>query len=261
MIPHIARWIVGPDQRWILSYSVILSPILLLVSDVIGRSRDEARRTPGRGRHRVRRRTRTHRTRTSEEGERPVKSTDSAVHDRTLAPRPSTLPGREDRLRPPDAADLRIPHRHAGCHHCRHPHSARTGLRFCRSHAREVLPHPGRGVPRSVRRGGEAHRQHRGRGVAGPADHRRHRPRRRARRLRCGLPVPDAQSAGFPGHHRLLHWCLHRRYRHHHRLRLELRVHGRRGDPRRAPHRCDRLPAQRGRAVCRGSASSSSASL
>lgn len=37
MIPHIARWIVGPDQRWILGYSVILSPILLLASDVIGR--------------------------------------------------------------------------------------------------------------------------------------------------------------------------------------------------------------------------------
>ncbi|WP_181275421.1 iron chelate uptake ABC transporter family permease subunit [Brevibacterium oceani] len=37
MIPHIARWIVGPDQRWILAYSVLLSPILLLASDVIGR--------------------------------------------------------------------------------------------------------------------------------------------------------------------------------------------------------------------------------
>ena len=37
MIPHIARWIVGPDQRWILSYSLILSPILLLGSDIIGR--------------------------------------------------------------------------------------------------------------------------------------------------------------------------------------------------------------------------------
>ena len=37
MIPHIARWIVGPDQRWILGYSVVLSPILLLASDVIGR--------------------------------------------------------------------------------------------------------------------------------------------------------------------------------------------------------------------------------
>ena len=37
MIPHIARWIVGPDQRWILGYSLVLSPILLLASDVIGR--------------------------------------------------------------------------------------------------------------------------------------------------------------------------------------------------------------------------------
>ncbi|MCI4011628.1 iron chelate uptake ABC transporter family permease subunit [Brevibacterium sp. ZH18] len=37
MIPHIARWMVGPDQRWILAYSVLLSPILLLASDVLGR--------------------------------------------------------------------------------------------------------------------------------------------------------------------------------------------------------------------------------
>lgn len=37
MIPHIARWITGPDQRWILSYSVILSPVLLLFSDIVGR--------------------------------------------------------------------------------------------------------------------------------------------------------------------------------------------------------------------------------
>lgn len=37
MIPHVARWIVGPDQRWILAATVLLSPILLLVSDVVGR--------------------------------------------------------------------------------------------------------------------------------------------------------------------------------------------------------------------------------
>ncbi|ABM08768.1 Fe(3+)-siderophore ABC transporter permease [Arthrobacter sp. Rue61a] len=37
MIPHVARWIVGPDQRWIMATTVILSPILLLVSDVVGR--------------------------------------------------------------------------------------------------------------------------------------------------------------------------------------------------------------------------------
>jgi iron complex transport system permease protein len=37
MIPHVARWIVGPDQRWIVAYSILLGPILLLVADVVGR--------------------------------------------------------------------------------------------------------------------------------------------------------------------------------------------------------------------------------
>ncbi len=37
MIPHIARWIAGPDQRWILALSLVLSPILLLASDILGR--------------------------------------------------------------------------------------------------------------------------------------------------------------------------------------------------------------------------------
>ena len=37
MVPHVARWIVGPDQRWILAYTVVFAPILLLVSDVVGR--------------------------------------------------------------------------------------------------------------------------------------------------------------------------------------------------------------------------------
>lgn len=37
MIPHVARWIVGPDQRWIIAYSAMLAPILLLASDVLGR--------------------------------------------------------------------------------------------------------------------------------------------------------------------------------------------------------------------------------
>mgnify|MGYP001339352231 FL=1 len=37
MIPHVARWIVGPDQRWIIAYTVVLAPILLLVSDIAGR--------------------------------------------------------------------------------------------------------------------------------------------------------------------------------------------------------------------------------
>jgi iron complex transport system permease protein len=37
MIPHVARWMVGPDQRRIVSYSIVLGPVLLLVADVIGR--------------------------------------------------------------------------------------------------------------------------------------------------------------------------------------------------------------------------------
>ncbi|MEV8373908.1 iron chelate uptake ABC transporter family permease subunit [Kribbella sp. NPDC056861] len=36
-IPHVARLVTGPDYRWILPYSMLLSPILLLGSDVIGR--------------------------------------------------------------------------------------------------------------------------------------------------------------------------------------------------------------------------------
>jgi iron complex transport system permease protein len=37
MIPHVARWITGPDQRWIFAYTMTLGPCLLLASDVIGR--------------------------------------------------------------------------------------------------------------------------------------------------------------------------------------------------------------------------------
>ncbi len=37
MVPHVARWIVGPHQRWIFAYSMLLAPILLLASDILGR--------------------------------------------------------------------------------------------------------------------------------------------------------------------------------------------------------------------------------
>ncbi|QQQ80485.1 iron chelate uptake ABC transporter family permease subunit [Saccharothrix sp. 6-C] len=36
-VPHVARMIGGSDQRWVLAYSAVLSPILLLGSDVVGR--------------------------------------------------------------------------------------------------------------------------------------------------------------------------------------------------------------------------------
>lgn len=37
MVPHIARWLTGPDQRWILAYTLVLAPSLVLVADIIGR--------------------------------------------------------------------------------------------------------------------------------------------------------------------------------------------------------------------------------
>jgi len=37
MMPHVARWMVGPDQRWIVPFSFILTPTLLLFADIIGR--------------------------------------------------------------------------------------------------------------------------------------------------------------------------------------------------------------------------------
>ncbi|NGO75605.1 iron chelate uptake ABC transporter family permease subunit [Streptomyces sp. YC504] len=37
MVPHIVRSFTGPDQRWILPYATVLSPVLLLGADVIGR--------------------------------------------------------------------------------------------------------------------------------------------------------------------------------------------------------------------------------
>lgn len=37
MIPHVARWAMGPDQRWIVAFSLVAAPVLLLASDVVAR--------------------------------------------------------------------------------------------------------------------------------------------------------------------------------------------------------------------------------
>ncbi|MEV6123536.1 MULTISPECIES: FecCD family ABC transporter permease [unclassified Streptomyces] len=37
MVPHVVRWCVGPDQRWILPVTVLAAPAFLLVADVVGR--------------------------------------------------------------------------------------------------------------------------------------------------------------------------------------------------------------------------------
>ncbi|MFJ6213282.1 FecCD family ABC transporter permease [Streptomyces sp. NPDC092296] len=36
-VPHAVRLVTGPDHRWILPYSMLLAPVLLLASDVLGR--------------------------------------------------------------------------------------------------------------------------------------------------------------------------------------------------------------------------------
>ena len=37
MVPHIVRWLFGPDQRVIVPLSAVLAPVLVLLSDVLGR--------------------------------------------------------------------------------------------------------------------------------------------------------------------------------------------------------------------------------
>ncbi|MGB4780402.1 FecCD family ABC transporter permease [Microbacterium sp.] len=38
MVPHVARWFVGPDQRWIFAYTLVLAPALMLTADLVGRT-------------------------------------------------------------------------------------------------------------------------------------------------------------------------------------------------------------------------------
>ncbi|WP_405788393.1 FecCD family ABC transporter permease [Streptomyces sp. NBC_00029] len=37
MVPHLVRAFTGPDMRWVLAYSAVLSPVLLLGADIVGR--------------------------------------------------------------------------------------------------------------------------------------------------------------------------------------------------------------------------------
>lgn len=37
MVPHVVRWFVGPDQRWVMTMTVVVAPILLLTADIVGR--------------------------------------------------------------------------------------------------------------------------------------------------------------------------------------------------------------------------------
>jgi iron complex transport system permease protein len=37
VVPHVARAITGPDHRWLLPFSMVFAPILMLAADIIGR--------------------------------------------------------------------------------------------------------------------------------------------------------------------------------------------------------------------------------
>lgn len=37
MVPHVMRWLIGPDQRWILALTMVFSAALLLAADIAGR--------------------------------------------------------------------------------------------------------------------------------------------------------------------------------------------------------------------------------
>lgn len=37
MVPHLVRWFIGPNQSWIFAYSLVIGPLILLLSDIIGR--------------------------------------------------------------------------------------------------------------------------------------------------------------------------------------------------------------------------------
>ena len=74
MVPHVVRSFTGPDLRWILPYAAILSPVLLLGADVVGRVVARPVGGPGRHRHRDHRRAGLHLSRTAAEDGPAVKS-------------------------------------------------------------------------------------------------------------------------------------------------------------------------------------------
>jgi iron complex transport system permease protein len=37
MVPHLMRWVVGPDQRWIMATCLLGGPVLVLTADIVGR--------------------------------------------------------------------------------------------------------------------------------------------------------------------------------------------------------------------------------
>ncbi len=37
MVPHLGRWAIGEDHRWLLPFVLLFTPSLLLTADIVGR--------------------------------------------------------------------------------------------------------------------------------------------------------------------------------------------------------------------------------
>lgn len=59
MVPHAVRWLTGPDWRWILVYSAVLAPAIVLFADVLGLLDRDPLRVAGRRHDAAHRRART----------------------------------------------------------------------------------------------------------------------------------------------------------------------------------------------------------
>ncbi len=193
-VPHIARFVVGPDQRWVLTYSTLLAPVLLIGSDVLGRVLG----APGEVQVGIV---------TAFIGA-PCSSRSAADGSWSCCERSRTRgegPGAPRRRRPgrPRRPRRRLPAR-AGPHRRRHRPAARRPRARRRHHPRH------RGLPAHRRRGPpRPHRQrHRGRRLRrqhpAPAPRPDRRVRRRGpRRERGDPPEPHPQLPRQPRHHRL----------------------------------------------------------
>ena len=77
MVPHVVRWFTGPDQRWIIAYTALAAPSIVLDRRRTGKSDHSTGRDRGRRAHRAHRRPCPHRARAPTKGIRAMKTTTS----------------------------------------------------------------------------------------------------------------------------------------------------------------------------------------
>ena len=203
MVPHVARWITGPDQRWIFAYTLVGGPYTAARRRRPRPGRAAPRRAAGRDRDRVRGGARAHLAGPPPLGERAVNPMRQGRRDGG----PSTSDGRRWCCRLGPAASFRLGVRTTVT--CVVLLLLAAGVavlalgtgEFTATRPRCCGPHR-RGLPgRPARRRGVAPAQ----GPAGPAGRCRDGPVRRH------LPGADPQPARQPRRDRLQHRRLHRR--------------------------------------------------